>query len=517
MKRRRPTAAVTGSPLLIGAVTVLVAIVAVFLAYNANAGLPFVPTYDIRAEVPSGGKLVVGNEVRAGGFRVGIIDEIRPKRITVNGRERTVAELSLKLDKVVEPLPVDSRIVVRPRSALGLKYVELTPGTSEQTVPAGGTLPLGRSRVALDLEDVYTMFDEDTRPRIQTATEGFGDALAGRGRDLNATIEALNPFMRHLAPVMRNLARADTELDRFIAELGRAAAQVAPVAEVQARLFGEMATTFGAIARDPAALEQTIARSPQTLAVGTQSLRVQRPFLADFADLSRRLRPAAQELRRALPRLNRAQVAGIEVLPRTDDLGDRLERVAASLDELVANPNTLLAIRDLREALAVTRPAIEFIAPYQTVCSYANYFLHGLGEHQSQTTLGGTVQNQGLKLANLIQPNTIANTESSRPWDVGPNEDPLRARNAVGALGRFYTQPYQPAIDAQGNADCQVGQNGYVKGPLSPNARYGRGFAPNGTTPSGGNWAVTQSDFPILSGGTYISRELGIDNLEDVP
>ena len=39
--------------------------------YKANSGLPFVPTYDVRAEIPGGSNLVVGNEVRIGGFRVG--------------------------------------------------------------------------------------------------------------------------------------------------------------------------------------------------------------------------------------------------------------------------------------------------------------------------------------------------------------------------------------------------------------------------------------------------------------
>ena len=47
---RRPTASIVASPVLIGAVTLLVTIVAVFLAYNANTGLPFVPTYDIKAQ-----------------------------------------------------------------------------------------------------------------------------------------------------------------------------------------------------------------------------------------------------------------------------------------------------------------------------------------------------------------------------------------------------------------------------------------------------------------------------------
>jgi ABC-type transporter Mla subunit MlaD len=45
--RRRADASILTSPVLIGALTVLVVIVAVVLAYNANNGLPFVPTYDL--------------------------------------------------------------------------------------------------------------------------------------------------------------------------------------------------------------------------------------------------------------------------------------------------------------------------------------------------------------------------------------------------------------------------------------------------------------------------------------
>ena len=56
--------------------TVLIAIVAVFISYNANQGLPFVPTYKLYVELPNGAKLVPGNEVRAGGFRVGAVEAI---------------------------------------------------------------------------------------------------------------------------------------------------------------------------------------------------------------------------------------------------------------------------------------------------------------------------------------------------------------------------------------------------------------------------------------------------------
>ena len=52
MRRRRGNTSIAANPVLIGAATTLVVIVAVFLAYNANSGLPFIPTYDIQRRGP---------------------------------------------------------------------------------------------------------------------------------------------------------------------------------------------------------------------------------------------------------------------------------------------------------------------------------------------------------------------------------------------------------------------------------------------------------------------------------
>src|SRR5437763_1400255 len=102
MEGRESRASVIASPVLVGAVTVLIVIVGVYLAYNANKGLPFVPTYDIKAEIPNGQKLIAGNEIRLGGFRVGVVDNMKPKVVQVGGKSKTVALVSLKLDKTVE-------------------------------------------------------------------------------------------------------------------------------------------------------------------------------------------------------------------------------------------------------------------------------------------------------------------------------------------------------------------------------------------------------------------------------
>ena len=53
---------------------------------------------------PSGAKLVKGNEVRVGGFRVGVVEDIKPERHDGERRARSVAVADLKLDKKVEPL-----------------------------------------------------------------------------------------------------------------------------------------------------------------------------------------------------------------------------------------------------------------------------------------------------------------------------------------------------------------------------------------------------------------------------
>ena len=82
MSPRAPAAALTASPVLVGAVTVLVTIVAVFLSYNANTGLPFVPTYDLKANLPNASQLVEGFDVRIGGARVGRCRRSSPSSAT---------------------------------------------------------------------------------------------------------------------------------------------------------------------------------------------------------------------------------------------------------------------------------------------------------------------------------------------------------------------------------------------------------------------------------------------------
>src|SRR2546429_5757782 len=57
------------SPVLICAFTFLIVIVSVFLAYNTNKVLPFVPNYYLSDQLPHGSKHVSSKEVRVVWFR----------------------------------------------------------------------------------------------------------------------------------------------------------------------------------------------------------------------------------------------------------------------------------------------------------------------------------------------------------------------------------------------------------------------------------------------------------------
>ena len=85
MNRRRNTS-LAGSPLLIGAVTTLIVVVAVFLSYNANNGLPFVPTYNIKVALPEASGLQPSNQVRIAGTRVGLVSSLTPHQDPQTGR-----------------------------------------------------------------------------------------------------------------------------------------------------------------------------------------------------------------------------------------------------------------------------------------------------------------------------------------------------------------------------------------------------------------------------------------------
>lgn len=378
-----------GSPVLVGAVTVIVTMVAVFLSYNANEGLPFVPTYDLTANVPNANGLVRGNEVRMGGARIGVVTGIEPDPKPDGS---VAANLTLELDERVVPLPKDSTIVIRPRSALGLKYVELTRGTSDEGYEEGATIPLSASQTETkEIDDFFNMFDEPTRVGSRTNLESFGAAFAGRGGSLNRAFAQLGPVVEKLEPVMRNINAPRTAWARFFPALEQAASEVAPVAGEQAELWVALDTTFTAWASVADSLQETISEGPPALETATRELPRQRPFLADSEELFREFKPAFASLGAAAPKLARAFRVGEPALRRSPALNRRLTRTLAAVERFGDDPRVPSGLARLTSTAQLARPLLAYLEPAQTRCNYGTLFFRNAARITSMSDAVGSM------------------------------------------------------------------------------------------------------------------------------
>jgi ABC-type transporter Mla subunit MlaD len=500
-----PLQSIAASPTMVGAVTTLIVIVAVFLAYNANNGLPFVPTYRVSVVVPNGARLVKNNEVRIGGTRVGVVESIDVTKVnpsevanssnqggTAVGTETKAsntaqqtccdaAELNLKLDKSASPIPEDSIFRVRYRSSFGLKYLEITRGTGKDA-PEGyvfdGLDDSGNCRLPTDpqtfassipasakngcfqkqteFDAINDTFNTRTRTNARRNLVGFGGAFAGRGASLNQAIAALQPLFLNLKPVSEVLADPDTQLRRFFEAIGRTAQIVAPVAVQNAEFFGNASVAFAAIASDPEALRASISEGAQLLTEGPSLLRRERPFLTEFTELSNRLNPGVRQLRVAIPTLNDAVRVGTRVLPRTPAMNHKLRGTLIALKKLVQQPSTKTSIQRLQETFDTAKPLAQWVAPAQTVCNYWNDWFTFLPEHLTERDQIGFTQRIAL----------VGGT-------VGPTEGSFVQGPLNGSL---------PTVGVQAN-----GQTGPSGDPL-------QGLPPNTFSPH---------TIPILHGNSY--------------
>ena len=277
-----------------------VMIVAVFLAYNANTG----PA--VRAHLRPQGRAPERREARARATRCASAASASASSTTIEPtvddrrQDRAVAVVNMKLDKVGRAAPRrHERSAIRPRSALGLKYVEITPGTVEEEFAAGDTIPLAQTPASRSTSRTSSAtFDGKTRDNVARRLDGLRRRVRRPRRSRSTTaIAALNPFFPLLTPVMQNLSDPHTELDQFFRQLGRASAEVAPVAHVQAELFANMADTFEAFGRDPRPPGRRSRSSPPTLDVVDRARSASSARSSPTSPTCRgSLRPAAQEL-----------------------------------------------------------------------------------------------------------------------------------------------------------------------------------------------------------------------------
>ena len=464
MTRRRGATAIASNPVLVGVATTLVIVVAVFLAYNANAGLPWVPTYRLSAEVPMATSLVKGNEVRIGGLRVGVVDKITPKQAS-NGA--TYAKIDLKLETRIRPLPVDSTIIIRPRSALGLKYIEVTKGTSTQGYKDGQTMPLKQARPQpVEFDDFFNMFDKKTRIGEEQNLRGFGDAFAGRGSDINTALQAFVPLVGVAPSVLGNIAAPQTNFKRFFASQAETANIVAPIAAIQGELWANLDTTIAAFADvSRPFLQETISKGPKGQQTAIETFPKIRPFFRETGKFFANLQPGAAALHDSAPTLAHAFETGTHTLLASPAFNRQLETFLGKLRDFATDPIVPIGFRDLMDTVDALDPTLSYLTPTQTVCNYVSLFFRNAASLLSDGDQNGT----WLRFMVVTTP-VNPNGGPAPNGEGGPSAAPS---NGGGRLidnvdpNFLHVNPY-PNTAAPGQPrECEAGNDGgnrYVQG-----------------------------------------------------
>jgi ABC-type transporter Mla subunit MlaD len=446
MRRRRKgrQSAMASNPVLIGALTVLVTIVAVTLAYNATNGLPFVPRYYLHVQAADASELTHGADVRLGGALVGAVDSVTPARTRTG---RPVALINLRLYKSIEPLPVNSRFVVRLKGSIGLKYLQIIPGDAKAGYADGATVPATQFGTEVDFDQVLSMFTPPTRKAVQINTISFAQALAGRGSDLNSAIRAFLPLFYDLGPVARNLASARTDFGGFWRGLEAYSAAQVPVAQTQATLFGNLNTTFRALASVAVPfLQQTISDTPPSFEATINGSPIIRPFLLDTAQLFADFRPGAATLTQSAPVLADAFAIGTRTLPGTAALDRRTVALSQSVAAYGENPAVQGGIDRLTQTLTSLRSPLDFLTPVQSTCNYVTLFLRNIS-----STLSERVSNGGLLRFVQVAITDLPGRESEP--SQGPYTGPVNQASGPIHINPYpYTaSPGQPNVCAAGN------------------------------------------------------------------
>jgi phospholipid/cholesterol/gamma-HCH transport system substrate-binding protein len=351
-------------------IVVLAAVVVAVILFTGDSG------YRVTAEFINAGQLVKGNEVKAGGVTVGSVKEID---VTPDGR----AEVVLGIDEPdYEPLRHGTRAIIKQASLSGIanRYVDLHLGPADgEEIEDGGRIGPEHTETAVELDQVFALFDKRTRKGLQNFLKGQSEALAGNARELREGIHYLNPALSTGSRLFEELTRDEKLLEAFLVD---SASLVNALAERRGDLTGVVANlnaTFGALGRQQDALAESIERLPPFMRRANTTFVNLRAALNEVDPLVDAAKPAVERLG---PFLDEARLFAADAEPTVRDLSRTIERAGRTNDliELIESfpPLARVAVDTRRtggadrrgafpetdEALRRATPTIAFGRPY---------------------------------------------------------------------------------------------------------------------------------------------------------
>jgi phospholipid/cholesterol/gamma-HCH transport system substrate-binding protein len=284
------------SPAVIGLIALVVILVAVFLGFTKN--LPFTTPFEVRAVFTSANSIRVASPVRIAGVEVGKVKSVEASP----NSSTAVVVMQIKKDGL--PLHTDATAKIRPRIFLeGNFFVDLQPGSpGAPELGDGDTIKVTQTSTPVQLDQVLTALQGDTRQDLKKVLKGFNQAL--NSKPTAAQDQSSDPSARgQTAAESFNDAYDDIPAaEKSTAQVFEALLGTEPDRDL-ARLINGTAKTSAALTRNENALKDLITNFNGTMAA--------------FASESGNLRTTIRELAPTLENANGAFAALNAAFPPT--------------------------------------------------------------------------------------------------------------------------------------------------------------------------------------------------------
>jgi virulence factor Mce-like protein len=336
-------------------------LVVVYVAVTSYSGVPGRSYNTVYVSVPQTGNLILHDQVRIGGVRVG---QVLGTTVDDSGNAR----VELQLDKDTR-LTRDTAVAIRANGLLGARYVELKPGRSRQTLAAGATIRGGADSLSFGVSEALNTFDKETQGALGTMVRGLGTGLLGRGQQLNDTIRVARDAMPRFK-LLADTALARTGAPRrLLPSLEQGMTPLDENRRAITALFGPASDALAPLVDQRSAVQDLLDQAPSTLTVADSGLQAGVPLLAAA-------RAVAKSADRTLPYAPAALRATTRLL-RTSD--KPLDRAGTLLDEVGPTVPAVLKITRslkpvlprLQDLLDETSPVLTKVAPH--ACDIINF------------------------------------------------------------------------------------------------------------------------------------------------
>jgi phospholipid/cholesterol/gamma-HCH transport system substrate-binding protein len=276
---------------------VLALVVSVFILghqrLNLPAGVPFLGKdfYEVNAEMSTAQAVTPGQgqTVNIAGVQVGEIKSVKLE----NGK----AIVGLDILRKYAPVYRDASVLLRPKTGLKDMVAELTPGNPKAgKLPEGGTIPISQTLPDVNLDEVLSSLDADTRDYLRLLLSDGGQALKGNGKQLAQAIRRIEPTARYGREINDALATRRSNIKRVIHNFSLLTGELGKRDNQLAGFVTNSNAVFAALAHQDQNLRQTLRQLPSTLTTTNTNLAKARTLARTLGPTLQDLRPAARAL-----------------------------------------------------------------------------------------------------------------------------------------------------------------------------------------------------------------------------